>query len=304
MIVVLLFVGCLRGDPVVPTGTVEPGPTDSSTSVVCPTGFERVGPDCVDIDECADKPCSPQATCANTEGAFECTCTAGYTGDGFDCADTDGCADDPCAAGGDVDAVCEDVPAPGDGHLCTCSNAFVDVDDACEACEATIDRPSRGSPTLVCKGAGDCSGQTVRCPSNAKCYVACEGSDTCRDLMVDCSDNSGVDCLVRCDSSDACTGMEVLGNGANVWVECRDSDACDTVSVACPSGGDCLMTCAAADSCPRAMVTCADGPCQLDCVGGGCDGTEIACGSGGCSVTGDGLGDATRTCPEAGCQCF
>ena len=42
-----------------------------------------------DIDECDGdtlNACSPNATCANTNGSYTCTCDTGYTGDGFSCS--------------------------------------------------------------------------------------------------------------------------------------------------------------------------------------------------------------------------
>lgn len=37
------------------------------------------------MDECAENPCHPAATCYNTPGSFSCRCQPGYEGDGFQC---------------------------------------------------------------------------------------------------------------------------------------------------------------------------------------------------------------------------
>ena len=41
----------------------------------------------IDIDECFDEfdICSPNATCTNTEGGYNCSCNSGYHGNGYIC---------------------------------------------------------------------------------------------------------------------------------------------------------------------------------------------------------------------------
>ena len=63
----------------------------------CPTGSTVSGNTCVDVDECAlgTDNCSPNATCTNKTGTFQCLCNEGFTGDGVSCNaipnDTPGC---------------------------------------------------------------------------------------------------------------------------------------------------------------------------------------------------------------------
>ncbi|CAH1264815.1 CACHD1 [Branchiostoma lanceolatum] len=47
------------------------------------------------IDECTDMShtCSPDASCTNTVGSFDCICNSGYNGNGFTCTDDNECAD-------------------------------------------------------------------------------------------------------------------------------------------------------------------------------------------------------------------
>ncbi|KFR05826.1 Nidogen-2, partial [Nipponia nippon] len=52
----------------------------------CLPGYAGDGIDCSDVDECAENPCHPAATCYNTPGSFSCWCQPGYEGDGFQCA--------------------------------------------------------------------------------------------------------------------------------------------------------------------------------------------------------------------------
>ncbi|NXI40667.1 NID2 protein, partial [Galbula dea] len=51
----------------------------------CLPGYSGDGIDCSDVDECAENPCHPAATCYNTPGSFSCRCQPGYEGDGFQC---------------------------------------------------------------------------------------------------------------------------------------------------------------------------------------------------------------------------
>ncbi|NXC33671.1 NID2 protein, partial [Campylorhamphus procurvoides] len=51
----------------------------------CLPGYTGDGIHCSDVDECAENPCHPAATCHNTPGSFSCRCQPGYEGDGFQC---------------------------------------------------------------------------------------------------------------------------------------------------------------------------------------------------------------------------
>ncbi|NXG62928.1 NID2 protein, partial [Hemiprocne comata] len=51
----------------------------------CLPGYAGDGIHCSDVDECAENPCHPAATCYNTPGSFSCQCQPGYDGDGFQC---------------------------------------------------------------------------------------------------------------------------------------------------------------------------------------------------------------------------
>jgi len=68
---------------------LEPGTFEGTIGYVCGCegGFEPAEEGCSDTDECEEgfHNCSMNATCTNTEGAFECACNEGYEGDGEDC---------------------------------------------------------------------------------------------------------------------------------------------------------------------------------------------------------------------------
>ncbi|KAM4690530.1 nidogen-2 [Rhinophrynus dorsalis] len=51
----------------------------------CLAGFIRSGQSCIDLDECTQNRCHPDASCTNTPGSFSCVCNNGFEGDGFQC---------------------------------------------------------------------------------------------------------------------------------------------------------------------------------------------------------------------------
>uniref|UniRef100_A0A8U7NHW7 Nidogen 2 n=1 Tax=Corvus moneduloides TaxID=1196302 RepID=A0A8U7NHW7_CORMO len=56
---------------------------DGRATCECLPGYTGDGIHCSDVDECAESPCHPAATCYNTPGSFSCRCQPGYVGDGF-----------------------------------------------------------------------------------------------------------------------------------------------------------------------------------------------------------------------------
>ncbi len=79
-----LALGC--GDPEALDPPLEPD------AALCGSGFDTVGDECVDIDECAADPgpCDARTTCINLRGGFSCgACPEGYVGDGL--VDGEGC---------------------------------------------------------------------------------------------------------------------------------------------------------------------------------------------------------------------
>ncbi|XP_073434012.1 nidogen-2 [Dendrobates tinctorius] len=51
----------------------------------CFPGYTRSEQTCIDVNECTERRCHPDATCTNTPGSFSCDCNHGFTGDGFQC---------------------------------------------------------------------------------------------------------------------------------------------------------------------------------------------------------------------------
>lgn len=127
------------------TGTATGGSSAGGASG-CPDGYEEVGGDCVDIDECAEgtDDCDPLVDCVNEEPGYSCDpCPSGYAdvnADGTQCDDIDECAEmtdncDPLA--GCINDTpgfhCGNCPAGttdvnGDGTSCVTTNE-IGLDD-------------------------------------------------------------------------------------------------------------------------------------------------------------------------------
>ena len=82
------------------------------------TGFEDQNGSCADIDECADSPCSENASCNNFGGGFTCACNSGFFGDGINCVDVNECDNDnQCPE----NASCVNFDG---GFSCSCNEGF------------------------------------------------------------------------------------------------------------------------------------------------------------------------------------
>lgn len=80
----------------------------------CEPGFELVGEECRDIDECAEgiDTCAASATCFNDPGSYHCDCDFDEYGDGSFCKETDSCSPNPCSTG-----LCVNTPS---AYSCQC----------------------------------------------------------------------------------------------------------------------------------------------------------------------------------------
>ena len=94
--------------------------TDGSFSCVCKQGYESMGEQCVDIDECKLHDCPDNSDCHNVQGSYTCICYDGFVGPielgGMtQCFNINECLlfNDTCASG----AMCED---RNGGFACSC----------------------------------------------------------------------------------------------------------------------------------------------------------------------------------------
>lgn len=72
--------------------------TQGSYSCSCPKGYNQIGDDCQDINECKEDigMCPKPGRCVNTLGSFKCICPRRFKLDksGSYCIDADECTDD------------------------------------------------------------------------------------------------------------------------------------------------------------------------------------------------------------------
>jgi hypothetical protein len=238
----------------------------------CPSGYERVGEACIDIDECAglNHACDSLTTCTNTPGSFSCgACPQGYRGTGAtSCVDVDECSEgsancSPLVACSNTPGSyrCGECPAGyrGDGHVCT------DVDECAEHLDQCD--PLVSCTNLV--GSYECGA----CPAG---YVG-GGSTGCADIDECSGPNRACDPLANCTNlpggyeCGACPdGYRGDGRSCADIDECADGSALCSPLVACgntvggyqcgacPSGyeGD-GRTCFDIDECAVAPGPCA-----------------------------------------------
>lgn len=103
---------CRMGD--VCGGNSECTNFDGGFRCDCDAGFELVGDECQDIDECTEgfDTCADTATCFNDPGSYHCGCDFDEFGDGSFCKATNACSPNPCTTG-----LCVNTPS---AYSCQC----------------------------------------------------------------------------------------------------------------------------------------------------------------------------------------
>src|SRR5262249_50540567 len=100
--------------------------TGASEACVCNQGFASANGACVDVDECADTPCSGEPPlCVNPPGPFRCDCAQGYEGKAPFCTDVDECLDRTSC---DANAYCRNEPG---SFSCACRSGFLGDGRSC-----------------------------------------------------------------------------------------------------------------------------------------------------------------------------
>ncbi|MCK6546137.1 hypothetical protein L6R52_09730 [Myxococcota bacterium] len=260
------------------------GASDAATVHIldrCANGVQDDGEEGVDcggfcfhclVDECATDrhECDPNATCTDTEDAYDCTCNAGFRGDGFVCVDLDECA----TANGGCDA------------RTTCTNTGGSF--TCGACPAGF----TGTGATGCTDVDECATANGGCDARTTCTnieggftcgacpagFAGTGATGCTDVNECATANGGCDARTACSNTEgsftcgACPAG-FTGNGAT---GCVDVDECLVANGGCFAGVTCTNTIGArtCGACPSGYagdgVTCTDvNECATD--NGGCD---------------------------------
>ena len=191
----------------------------------CNDGYYGNGTDCENSDECdvngaagvvggitddlwGVNDCSPDATCTDTVGSFNCTCDTGYSGNGTACENIDECDE-----------------ANGTGQIHDCDEN-ASCTDTIGAWECACNTGFEGNGTAgFCADIDECdelngTGQIHNCTTNASC------NNTVGAWECSCDEGYwGTDASVACDNIDECETDAAI-NLSGVFHECHNNATC------------------------------------------------------------------------------
>ena len=264
------------------------GDAAEGVCTACPAGFEGMGTDCTDIDECATGGyCGSGATsCTNVIGTFVCTCGPGYfaaTPVGSLCENIDECAAavNPCGTGTCIDNA--------GSYTCGCPAGFHDLGTGC----IDIDECATGG--YCGTGATSCTNVVgaFACGCGPGYFAAtavgslCENIDECAAAVNPCStgacfDNAG---SYTCGCP---VGFHDLGTGCIDINECATGGYCGTGATSCTNVvGTFVCTCGTGYSAATATGSLCE---NID----ECAAASNPCGAGACA---DNAGSYVCSCP-------
>jgi hypothetical protein len=205
--------------------------TNTDGSYICDAcfaGFELsmdANPTCIDIDECAQGICDPQATCTNLVGSSYCACNQGYQGDPYppgSCYDIDECSAllDDCDR---VNGLCVNTDG---GFTCDCRTPATLAADN-HTCLVTCEPACGSNQHCVAGGAvATCECDEGHVPDLVN--GGCELADPCTDTTAVTFAKPSLTSLADCVVPDVCLTRGINGPLFNAAVEAGASEDMDS----------------------------------------------------------------------------
>ncbi|KAM3930833.1 uncharacterized protein RB166_004300 [Leptodactylus fuscus] len=200
-----------------------------SYSCVCKDGFNGNGLTCVDINECvAGNRCHPQAECTNFLGSYNCTCRRGFFGNGFSCSDIDECQQDNACPS---ESTCRNTEG---SFQCICAAGYMINQSRC----VDIDECSAG----ICSPNASCQNYPGSFRCSCKNGFTGDGI-TCTDINECVQNNGGCHVNAICTNLPGSFSCSCLSGFSGDGVrQCLDIDECARNNGNCLYGATCMNT--------------------------------------------------------------
>ncbi|XP_076810619.1 uncharacterized protein LOC143453252 isoform X4 [Clavelina lepadiformis] len=203
----------------------------------CLDGYHNASAvECIDINECDEKPCGANETCRNVEGNFTCECSSGYERKEGLCQDINECLRDVCG----INEIC--LNRPLGNYSCDCVGGYQRVDGQCtdiNECDSSLPCGEyeecfnqEGGYNCVCipgyhrPDNGTCQ-DFDECAEWA-CHVLASCSNIIGSYSCTCPDGYAGDGKIRCDDINECLlGLHACNNESEICFNLAGTYECE-----------------------------------------------------------------------------